>query len=248
MNLVLIGIGLVVGILIGSIGIGGVLLVPSLNYIAGIPIHVGIASVMFSYLFSGLVGATMFARRGSIRWSMAGWLCLGAMPGAYAGAATVSLTPAAVLEFLIATIMIVVGINALIEQGEPAATRSWSRGELMLLGVISGFGSAMSGTGGPLVLVPILIWLKTPVLMSVGLSQVIQLPIAALATVGNWVHGSIDFKLGLMVALTLMTGVFVGARISHAVSSKALKRLVSVVMVGVGAAMVIKIALRYLVA
>ena len=246
MSLVLIGVGLVVGILIGSIGIGGVLLVPSLNYLAGIPIHMGIASVMFSYLFSGLVGATMFARRGSIRWSMAGWLCLGAMPGAYAGAAAVSLTPAAMLEFLIATIMVVVGANALIERDEPTATRSWSAGQLITLGAISGLGSSMTGTGGPLVLVPILIWLKTPVLMSVGLSQVIQLPIAALATVGNWVHGSIDFRLGLMVALTLMTGVVVGARISHAVSSKALKRLVAVVMVGVGSAMIVKIALYYI--
>ncbi|MDH3282822.1 MAG: sulfite exporter TauE/SafE family protein [Gammaproteobacteria bacterium] len=246
MNLVLIGIGLVVGILIGSIGIGGVLLVPSLNYLADVPIHVAIASVMFSYLFSGMVGATMFARRGSIRWSMAGWLCLGAMPGAYVGAAAVSMTPAAVLELLIATIMIAVGVNALIERGESTADRVWSPRQLMLLGTISGFGSSMTGTGGPLVLVPILIWLKTPVLMSVGLSQVIQLPIAALATVGNWVHGTIDFKLGLMVALTLIVGVFVGARISHAVSSKSLKRLVSLVMVGVGAALVSKIAVHYL--
>ncbi len=243
---VLIGIGLFVGLLIGMIGIGGVLLVPSLNYLAGIPIHVGIASVMFSYLFSGIVGATMFARQGSIRWTMAGWLCLGAMPGAYVGAAVVSMTPAVLLELLIASIMIFVGVNSIVERGDDAENRSWSPVQLSLIGVIAGFGSAMTGTGGPLVLVPILIWLRTPVLMSVGLSQVIQLPIAALASVGNWVHGSIDIKLGLLVALTLMTGVAFGARISHAVSSAVLKRLVSLVMVAVGTAMVIKIGTQFL--
>lgn len=241
MSPTLIGIGLVVGVLIGCIGIGGVLLVPSLNYIAGIPIHVAIASCMFSYLFSGIVGATMFARRGSIRWWMAGWLCLGAMPGAYLGAATVSVTPAAGLELLIATVMVLVGANALIQTEEPATGRELPGPKLILIGAIAGFGSAMTGTGGPLVLVPILIWLKTPVLMSVGLSQAIQLPIAVLATLGNWVHGAIDFSLGLAIAVTLMVGVALGARISHAVSARALRRLVALVMVAVGVAMTGKI-------
>jgi uncharacterized membrane protein YfcA len=58
----LIPVGLLVGVLIGCIGIGGVLLVPSLVYIGGMDVHIAIASCMFSYLFSGAIGAFEFAR------------------------------------------------------------------------------------------------------------------------------------------------------------------------------------------
>ena len=72
-------IAAIVGILIGAIGIGGVLLVPTLTYLLGLGIHVAIATAMFTYLFSGAVGAIEYARQNSIHWSMAVWLCLGAV-------------------------------------------------------------------------------------------------------------------------------------------------------------------------
>ena len=50
-------IAAIVGILIGAIGIGGVLLVPTLTYLLGLGIHVAIATAMFTYVFSGAVGA-----------------------------------------------------------------------------------------------------------------------------------------------------------------------------------------------
>ena len=71
------GVAVVVGVLIGAIGIGGVLLVPMLTYVLGISIHVAIATAMFSYLFTGIVGAFEYARRGSVNWSKGVWLCLG---------------------------------------------------------------------------------------------------------------------------------------------------------------------------
>ncbi len=77
---ILFGFTVFVGVLIGSIGIGGVLLVPTVTYLGGIEIHTAIAVAMFSYLFTGAVGATIYARRRSIRWAMAIWLCAGAMP------------------------------------------------------------------------------------------------------------------------------------------------------------------------
>ena len=105
-------IGLVVGGLIGCIGVGGVLLVPALTLVLGMPIHIAIASCMLSYLFSGLVGAFAFARRGSVQWSTCVWLCLGAMPGAYIGAVSVIGIPVKWLELLIATLVILAGLKS----------------------------------------------------------------------------------------------------------------------------------------
>src|SRR5690606_9602644 len=65
------------GVLIGCVGIGGVIIVPALVYLFGVPIHVAIAAAMFAFLLSGLVGTAEFARRRSIRWSMTGWMWAG---------------------------------------------------------------------------------------------------------------------------------------------------------------------------
>lgn len=232
----IVAIGLVVGILIGCIGIGGVLLVPSLTYVGGMDVHVAIASCMLSYLFSGAVGALEYARRGTIRWSMSGWLCLGAMPGAYLGALTVSVLSGRLLELLIGVLIVLSGVHALLRRPEPEGSGAALGGAaLALVGGVTGFGSAMSGTGGPLILVPILVWLGTPVLTAVGLSQVIQLPVAALATAGNVAHGQVDVLVGGGVAALLVAGVVLGARLAHRVPSSTLRRAVAVVLIGVGA-------------
>ena len=240
---VLLGVGLLVGVLIGAIGVGGVLLVPALTYIGGMGIHVAIASAMVAYFFAGAVGSIEFSRQGSIRWSEAAWLAAGAMPGAYAGAAATSLVPAFALEVLIAVLIIASALNSLRGKAPVGgAPRALAKRSLLLVGVVTGVASSMSGTGGPLVLVPILLWLQVPVLAAVGLSQVIQLPISAFATAGNILHGAIHLPVAAVLSVLLMVGVGFGARIAHRVSSIALKRFVSLMLLGVGVMMLARIA------
>ena len=242
---VLLGIGLLVGLLIGAVGIGGVLLVPALTYVGGMAIHVAIASAMVAYFFAGLVGAIEFARQGSIRWGDAAWLAAGAMPGAFIGAAATNAVPAVALELLIAILIIASALNSL--RNSAAGNRSahaLARRALFVIGLVTGLGSSMSGTGGPLILVPILLWLGTPVLAAVGLSQAIQLPISIFATAGNLVYGVIDVVVAAVLSLLLMIGVWCGARIAHRVSSVALKRFVSFVLLAAGVMMLVQVALH----
>ncbi|MGI9334979.1 MAG: sulfite exporter TauE/SafE family protein [Gammaproteobacteria bacterium] len=241
----LIVLGIAVGTLIGGMGIGGVLLVPALHYAGGVAVHVAVAGCMFAYLFGGAVGAVSFSRRGSIRWSMAGALCAGAMPGAYFGARTLSITPAVTIEMVIAALALMSGWQAR-RRREASGKVARPIGKLALgaIGAATGYGSALSGTGGPLLLVPMLLWLGTPVLTAVGLSQVIQLPIAALATAGNLQFGQVDFVLGGALAVLLMIGVGIGARVAHAVATATLKRVVALMLIGVGGAMALRIAYR----
>ncbi|NCF28805.1 MAG: TSUP family transporter [Gammaproteobacteria bacterium] len=231
-------LALLVGVFIGCVGIGGVLLVPGLVYLLGMDVQVAIATCMFSYLFSGAAGAVEYARRGSIRWSMALWLCVGAMPGAYLGAATVSMLSPRWLEAIIAVLVFFSGIYAL-RQRAPETTGGTQPGNLGLavVGGLTGFGSALTGTGGPLVLIPILVWMKMPLLTAVGLSQVIQLPIAALASVGNFQLGEVNIGASLAIAVLLVSGVIVGARIAHRLPAGLLKPMVAGVLIAVGVAM-----------
>ena len=241
----LLGIGLLVGVLIGAIGVGGVLLVPALVYVGGVAIHVAIASAMVAYFFAGSVGSIAFYRQGSIRWNDAAWLAAGAMPGAFIGATVATAVPAFALELLIAVLIIASAVNAL-RGTDPlgVASRTLARGALVVIGVVTGIASSMSGTGGPLVLIPILLWLHVPVLAAVGLSQVIQLPISAFATAGNVLYGAIDLPVAAALSVLLMIGVWFGARIAHRVSSIALKRFVSLMLLAVGVMMLVRVALH----
>jgi uncharacterized protein len=106
---------------------------------------------------------------------------------------------------------------------------------LLPIGAVTGFLSSMSGTGGPLVLVPILIAMSVPVLTAVGLSQAIQLPIAIAATFGNVLYGKLDLVLGGVLAPTLTVGSWYGARLAHAVPRGILRGIVSAALVVIGA-------------
>ena len=241
----LLSIGLLVGLLIGTIGIGGVLIVPALTYIGGMAIHVSIASAMVAYFFAGGVGSIEYARHGSLRWSDAAWLAVGAMPGAFIGAAAANSVPAYVLELLIAALIIGSALNSLRRRASAGReARTLARGALLAIGIVTGIGSSMSGTGGPLVLIPILLWMHVPVLAAVGLSQVIQVPISAFATAGNVVYGEIDVATAAALSVLLMVGVWFGARIAHGVSSVALKRFVSLMLLGVGVMMLARVAMN----
>ena len=241
----LLALGLLVGLLVGAVGIGGVLVVPALTYVGGMAIHVAVASAMAAYFFSGSVGAIEFARRGSIRWNDAVWLATGAMPGAFIGAAATHEVPASALELLIAFLTIASALTSLRNRAAGGrSARTLARSALFVIGVVTGVASSMSGTGGPLVLIPILLWLGVPALASIGLSQVIQLPISAFATAGNLAYGAIDVVVAAVLSLLLMIGVWFGARLAHRVSSVALKRFVSFVLLTVGVVMLVRVALH----
>ena len=236
------GSAIVAGFLIGAIGIGGVLLVPMLTYGLGINIHVAISVAMFSYIFSGAMGVFLYGRRGSIDWRTSIWLCAGGIPGAYFGSMTAWETSSLILEGILALVVLLSGLNALFqkntEQNSKTHTGSLS---LLILGVVTGFASAVTGTGGPLVLVPILIWLQMPALTAVGLSQVIQIPIALAATAGNIFYGEVDFILGLGIAVSLVIGVIYGAQLAHRLPKEQFRRFIAFALLLVGLLMMLAV-------
>jgi uncharacterized membrane protein YfcA len=238
-ELMVVALGAVSGLLIGCIGIGGVLLVPCLA-LSGIEIHDAIAVSMFSYIFAGAVAVLIFWGKGSIQWSSAGWLCASAMPAAFFGALAASVIRASALEALVGLAVLFSGVRAFTVPHMSNSSRVPSRIELLAIGLITGFGSALTGTGGPFVLVPILIWFSVPILTVVGLSQAIQIPIALLATLGNALYGRVDLPLGALLSVGLVAGTGAGAFAAHAAPAKFLIRFVGIVLLGLGALFLIR--------
>lgn len=246
----LLALGLVSGLMIGCIGIGGVILVPVLAFVGGVPIHSAIAAAMAGYLLTGAIGTLIFARNKSIRWDLSGALWLGSMPAALAGALAASVAPSRLLEAVIGATTLLSGAHSLLQKTDEnkGDTNSASPAALAVIGAVTGFLSALSGTGGPLVLVPVLMWLGMPVLMVIGLAQAIQLPIAVLATAGNLYAGTVDLWLGAILGFGLSVGTWLGARLAHALPRQVLRRFVSFVLLAVGLFILIRFARHQLVA
>ena len=185
---------------------------------------------MLAYILSGLVATAVFAHNKSIRWFMAAWLCLGATPTAFAGAWAVSVINPRLLEACLGLLTFLSGLTALRSQNAvEGPERAVSNKSLLAVGAVTGFLSSITGTGGPLVLVPLAISISVPVLVAVGLSQVIQLPVAIAATIGNALYGQIDLVLGAVLAAALTIGSWYVASFAHVVPRRTLRRVVAVV-------------------
>jgi uncharacterized membrane protein YfcA len=230
---------LLAGILIGTIGIGGVILVPLLSFVLKIDLHIAMSASSLSFLFPGIVGTITYAKKGSIVWEAVFWLTVGIIPAALLGARVNTNLNTDVLVLIVAGLIAFSGINVFINrQNESGMIPELRRVLLIFIGALVGFGSSLTGMGGPVLLIPILITLHYPALITIGISQAIQLPIAVFAVIGFWLYGQIDLGLGLHLGIAQAVGVYIGAQIAHRLPVFQLRRLVAIALIGVGAMMI----------
>ena len=168
---------LLMGVLIGCVGIGGVLLPPALVYLGGLGFHAAAATSTWAFLFCAAAGTWSYSGRGSIDWRMAAWLGAGVVPAAFAGARANAALPEGLLMAILAALMVLTGSDALLRgsPGSVGGTRRLGIPALLAIGAFVGFGSALTGTGGAVLLVPILLLLRVPVLAAVGAAQAVAL-------------------------------------------------------------------------
>ena len=232
-----------VGALIGAVGIGGVLLIPALTAFAALPIKAAMATALFTFTFTGIVGTFLFQRRGSIDWPVARPVLLSAIVFGFVGAWANSVVRPKALALILAAVIIFAGIYTLATLrglSKPAFNDRPHAKQLVLFGVgaIAGFGSGLTGVGGPALSVPLMVLLGFPALVSIGVSQAIQIVAAVSGTLGNLRYGTIDFNVAAIVTVAELAGVLVGVRIAHAVDANVLRKGVAVLCLVVGAALV----------
>lgn len=243
----ILAIGLVAGLFIGSVGIGGVIIAPTLILLFGVPTTSALAATMFAFVFSGLIGAGTYSAKQSLNWNSATWLWIGAAPAALVAGLITHRIAAPLIETAIALLALFAGIYSFRPPRDvetKPATGTTPRGTLISSGLISGSLSTLTGTSGPLVLIPVLLGLDIPIIAALGLAQAIQLPIALMGTAGHWLAGTAEPILGVTLGIGLGIGTWGGAHIAHRLSQRSLHLAVSTLLVAVGLAMLIHLVLR----
>jgi uncharacterized membrane protein YfcA len=239
-------VAVVVGLLIGAAGVGGILLIPALDVLTPLSIQASMATALFTFIFTGVAATVLFQRRGSIDWTLTLPLCAGGALFGFPGAWANSRLDASVLTFILALLIVLAGIYTLFTGGVPRRPafehRPGARRKLLFaVGALTGFGSGLTGVGGPALSVPMMVLLGFSPLATVGASQVVQILAAVSGSAGNLFHGAIDFRLAAILIVLELAGVCLGVYVAHAINAASLMRGVGVLCIAVGVGLMIRL-------
>ena len=103
---------------------------------------------------------------------------------------------------------------------------------LAATGLMAGILSGFVGVGGGIIIVPALVFL-------LGMSQhsaqgtslfVLCLPVVFLAFFNYWKEGQVNWKFGLIIAVTFLIGGFVGSKLSLKLSPSLVQIILGLIM------------------
>jgi uncharacterized membrane protein YfcA len=233
------------GFFIGSVGVGGVILIAALALLGAMDIHLAAATALFAFIFTGIVATWLFYRRGSVEWRLAVPVCVGSVVFSYIGAMVNSYIEPRLLALIIASIIVFAGLYVMLPSRHTEGRYRTGHGTsqqvlLACVGAAAGFGSGLSGAGGPVFAVPLMMALGFVPLASIGASQVLQIVVAVAGTAGNLEYGAVDFVTAAWVAPLLLVGVALGTRAAHAVSVTVLRRTAACLCVVTGLVMLVR--------
>lgn len=245
--LAVVVLAVVVGVLIGSVGVGGVALPPFLTWFAGFDPHLAAGTSSWAFVFTGVVGTIMYARHPSMSWRLVRWLALGAVPGALGGSWLNGYVPDAYAMAPLAVLVTAAGARHLWSLGrsKPSARKrgqplpvegelELSAGAMVVAGAAVGLASALTGTGGPVFLVPVLLMLRVPALTAIAVAQVVQLPLVLSAVLGFARQGAVDFAAGSLIGAVAGAGVVAGALLAMRLPRRVLSMTTGLALSGFG--------------
>ena len=226
---------LLAGGLIGASGIGGVLLVPVLTKLGGVSLPQAIAAASLGFALPALVVLGPLRRQRAMA-ARCIPLLLGALAGSAAGALVVGWLSVTALMLGVTLLVFFAGWRGLYPPAVAAApVEPLSMTALLALGVLVGVGSALTGTGGPVLVIPLLMLLRQPVSFAVVAGQASQFPVALASSTVHALEGRLDLWLALICGLLMLVGSIAGQRVAAGLDTRQLQRMVSVVLLAVGA-------------
>lgn len=230
------------GAAIGATSIGGVLVVPALTSITDIAMPRAIAASSFGFLLTGLwawrsawwgPGGASARASPSITFKQQLGLNGAAFAGAIVGVVLLQFFPASWARLWIAALALGSGVYAFATAGRGGSAVRGLPGVPMLIafGLVVGVGSSLSGTGGPVMLLPILLLIGIPVTPAIATALAVQLPIAVASSATHLLAGTLDVALGAVVGVALITGAWIGHRLAAHADPTTLRRAVALVLI-----------------
>jgi len=241
--LLLVAIGLAAGVFAGLFGIGGgVVIVPALILTAGFPLVTATGTSLAAILLPvGILGVAAYHRARIIDVRAAALLACGLLASVAVGAWLANTLPAELMKKLYAVFLLYVGWNfigpvqrarVLFDKTVPAKAEPESpprppAAALLAVGLVAGVMAGLFGIGGGNIIVPLLVVVlgypaKRAIATSLG---AILLPIGLPGVLYYYKAGTLDLGAAAWIALGLLIGTVVGAKITIRLPSPTVKLL-----------------------
>jgi uncharacterized protein len=213
---------LLVGVVIGMVGIGGVALPPALILIGGVEPHQATAISLISFTLTGVVSVALHLRAGAIPRALTRDLGVGLLPGAFLGGWLSGRIPNVIILGALSGICLGSALWTLIRPrrtgtGPNRAGRDERAGRHDLgaavagpVGLAVGFGSAVTGTSGPVLLTPVLMAFRLPTWRVIVVGQVIQVLVTPAGALGYLARARPDLGLTAVLGAVTAAGTVVG--------------------------------------
>lgn len=230
----------IVGGLIGICGIAGFLLPMMYAGLLGFPVGQSLALSFLAFFVSGAIGSYNYHKQGNldIRFSLI--IGAGSFVGGLLGVKLNALVTPFQAKMLLYLVVLLSGFSILMRKEKPAgnpvsklAPRSGLLGStvfVVLFGFITGAICSLSGAGGPVLVMPLLVALGMPVHMSIGIALFDSVFIALPACTGYMMQCDLS-QIGLLALITILAhggGVVLGSSNAHKIKQKPLKLGVAV--------------------
>lgn len=249
--LALAAFGLFAGVGITAVGPGGILATVGLFLLSGLsPAHVA-GTAIVTHLATGTLGSAAYVRSGQLHQAhtrrIALILAITAAVGTPIGVLLNSLLPQKLFGFLLAAFIAAIAALVWLRSSrapEPATDPHHPTALLIAGGLAVASVSGMFGVGGPLLTVPLLVAAGTPILSALAAAQVQSVIVAGVGTLTYAVHGSIDWRLALVVGLPELVGVLIGWKIAQASHPRHLRGAMIATLIAAAAVVGIQAAIR----
>ncbi|MEY3980499.1 MAG: hypothetical protein RLZZ375_1928 [Pseudomonadota bacterium] len=249
--------GFAVGLLVGLTGVGGgSLMTPLLTLLFGINPTVAVGTDLAFASITKSAGTLAHRVRNTVHWDIVKRLCVGALPAAllttlalkYFGALEQHITQ--IIRYTIAFSVLLTAI-AIIFRGRMQAwmtahpERQLHGRALVIATVIAGaaigtlvtVSSIGAGAVGATVLVLLYPHLKPAEIAGTDIAYAV--PLTAIAAIGHWWLGSINWELLGMLLIGSVPGITIGSLAARAVPEKFLRGLLATTLTGVAAKLVL---------
>ncbi|KQV06968.1 sulfite exporter TauE/SafE family protein [Leifsonia sp. Root112D2] len=245
--LLLACIGLVAGIGITAVGPGGVLATIGLFLFTGLSPAVVAGTAMVTHVATGTVGSLAYLRSGHLRERqtvrVAVILLVTAIVGTPIGVLLNSTVSGRGFGMLLAGFVLIVAMLVWYRQRHTADDGLHPRHPtpaLIAIGLVVAVASGMFGVGGPLLTVPLLVAIGTPILPALAAAQAQSIVISIVGSVGYLSIGAIDWQLALVVGVPELCGVLIGWKVARAVPARYLRWAMIFILIAVAPVLAFK--------
>lgn len=237
-----------VGGLVGLTGVAGFLLPIVYTGLLQMNVTQGLALSFSAFILSGVLGSFNYKKAGNLDVPFGLRLSAGSLAGAVLGVKLNLIIPEEKVKILLYVVVLLSGISILLrkdgksregERGETSETKKAGEKRFLLeehlvptllLGFVTGLICALSGAGGPILVMPLLVVFGTGVRIAVGIALFNSIFIGIPACIGYMSQCDVLALLPVLAAALAShgMGVYLGSKNAVHINQEILKRGIAV--------------------